>query len=215
MKDNGMSEYFNQGQRQLQETFETIPLADRLHAGIIAPEINPLDAEFIEAQNMFFLATVDDKGQANCSYKGGQKGLVKVVDPATLAFPIYDGNGMFMSAGNVLENGQVGLLFVDFDKQARVRVNGLARIAENDPLLSNWPEAVLVVRVAVRETFPNCPRYIHKMALVEESAFVPKAQCKTPDALWKKLEIVADVLPPRDAHLASNEQDVLAAINRN
>ena len=75
-----MSEYFNQGQRQLQETFETVPLADRLHAGIIAPEMNPLDAEFIEAQNMFFLATVDDKGQANCSYKGGQKGLVKVVD---------------------------------------------------------------------------------------------------------------------------------------
>ena len=151
-----MSEYFNQGQRQLQETFETVPLADRLQAGIITPEINPLDAEFIEAQNMFFLATVDDKGQANCSYKGGQKGLVKVVDPTTLAFPIYDGNGMFMSAGNVLVNGQVGLLFVDFNKQARVRVNGLASITENDPLLSNWPEAVLVVRVAVRETFPNC-----------------------------------------------------------
>lgn len=167
-----MSEYFNEGQRQLQENFETVPLADRLQAGIIAAEINPLDAEFIEAQNMFFLATVDD-------------------------------------------NGQVGLLFVDFNKQARVRVNGLASITENDPLLSHWPEAVLVIRVAVRETFPNCPRYIHKMALVEESTFVPKAQCKTPDAPWKKLEIVADVLPPKDAHLASNEQDVLAAINRN
>jgi predicted pyridoxine 5'-phosphate oxidase superfamily flavin-nucleotide-binding protein len=164
---------------------------------------------------MFFLATVDDKGQANCSYKGGPKGLVKVVDPNTLAFPIFDGNGMFMSAGNVLVNGQVGLLFVDFNKQARVRVNGLASITENDPLLAHWPEALLVVRVAVRETFPNCPRYIHKMALVEESTFVPKAQCKTPDAPWKKLEIVADVLPPKDAHLASNEQDVLAAINRN
>ena len=129
-----MSEYFNLGQRQLQETFETVPLADRLHAGIIAPEINPLDAEFIEAQNMFFLATVDDQGHANCSYKGGQKGLVKVVNPKTLAFPIYDGNGMFMSAGNVLINGQVGLLFVDFEKQARVRVNGVASIAESQSI---------------------------------------------------------------------------------
>jgi predicted pyridoxine 5'-phosphate oxidase superfamily flavin-nucleotide-binding protein len=167
VKGKVMSDYFNQGQRQLQDAFETVPLADRLQAGIIAAEINPLDAAFIEAQNMFFLATVDDKGQANCSYKGGQKGLVKVVDPTMLAFPIYDGNGMFMSAGNVLVNGQVGLLFVDFDKQARVRVNGLASMAESDPLLSNWPEAILVVRVAVRETFPNCTSYIHKIALVE------------------------------------------------
>ena len=210
-----MSEYFNEGNRQLQDQFETRRLADRLQAGIIQPIIAPPDAEFIEAQNMFFLATVDDKGQANCSYKGGSKGLVKVVDETTLAFPIYDGNGMFRSAGNVLVNGQVGLLFIDFERQARVRVNGLASIVDNDPLLSNWPEAVVVVRVKVRETFPNCPRYIHKMALVEESAFVPKAACQTPDAAWKKLEIVADVLPAKDAHLASNEQDVLAAINRN
>lgn len=210
-----MSEYFNEGQRQLQDEFETRPLADRLQAGIIQAMITPLDAEFIEAQNMFFLATVDDKGQANCSYKGGQKGLVKVVDETTLAFPVYDGNGMFMSAGNVLVNGQVGLLFIDFERQARVRVNGEASIVANDELLKHWPESVVIVRVNVRETFPNCPRYIHKMTLVEESAFVPKVNCTTPDATWKKLEIVADVLPPKDAHLASNEQDVLAAINRN
>ncbi|HSH73480.1 MAG TPA: pyridoxamine 5'-phosphate oxidase family protein [Methylophilaceae bacterium] len=210
-----MSEYFHAGQRQLQDEFDTRRLADRLQAGIIQAVITPPDAEFIEAQNMFFLATVDDKGQANCSYKGGDKGLVKVVDETTLAFPIYDGNGMFMSAGNVLVNGEVGLLFIDFARQARVRVNGIASITPQDPLLSNWPEARLVVRVKVRETFPNCPRYIHKMDLVETSGFVPKEQCETPAAPWKKLEIVADVLPSYDAHLASNEQDVLAAINRN
>ena len=210
-----MTEYFHEGNRQLQDAFDTRRLADRLQGGIIAASINPLDAEFIEAQNMFFLATVDDKGQANCSYKGGNKGLVKVVDDTTLAFPIYDGNGMFISAGNVLVNGEVGLLFVDFEKQARVRVNGVASIADNDELLANWPEAKVVVRVKVRETFPNCPRYIHKMTLVEESSFVPQTACETPAAPWKKLEIVADVLPAYDAHLASNEQDVLAAINRN
>ena len=209
-----MSDYFNQGNRELQDVFGTRPLADRLQAGIIAPVINPLDAEFIEAQNMFFLATVDDKGQANCSYKGGNVGLVKVVNETTLAFPIFDGNGMFMSAGNVLVNGQVGLLFVDFNRQARVRVNGTASIDSSDELLTHWAGAVVIVRVNVRETFPNCPRYIHKMALVEASVFVPQAGCKPPDASWKKLEIVADVLPAIDAHLASNEQDVLAAINR-
>ncbi len=209
-----MSEYFHEGHRQLQDEFDTRRLADRLQAGIIQPVITPLDAEFIEAQNMFFLATVDNQGHANCSYKGGNVGLVKVVDETTLAFPIYDGNGMFMSAGNVLINGEVGLLFIDFNRQARVRVNGKASITPHDSLLSNWPEARLVVRVAVRETFPNCPRYIHKMETVKTSEFVPKPECVTPDAKWKKLEIVADVLPAYDAHLASNEQDVLAAINR-
>lgn len=210
-----MSEYFHEGNRQLQDEFDTRRLADRLQAGIIAPVITPADAEFIEAQNMFFLATVDDKGQANCSYKGGNKGLVKVIDETTLAFPIFDGNGMFMSAGNVLVNGEVGLLFIDFNQQARVRVNGVASITANDELLENWLGAKVVVRVKVRETFPNCPRYIHKMELVEESTFVPQAACETPAAPWKKLEIVADVLPEYDVHLASNEQDVLAAINRN
>jgi hypothetical protein len=209
-----MSDYFNEGQRQLQDRFDSRRMADRLQSTIIQPLISPADAEFIEAQNMFFLATVDAQGQANCSYKGGHKGLVKVVDETTLAFPIYDGNGMFMSAGNVLVNGQVGLLFVDFDRQARVRVNGVASVTPDDPLLSHWPESLVVVRVKVRETFPNCPRYIHKMALVEESRFVPKANCETPPAKWKKLGMVADVLAAQDAHLAGDDTDVLGSINR-
>ena len=166
-----MPDYYNTGQRTLQDQFDTRRMADRMESTIIQPVISPMDAEFIEAQNMFFLATVDDKGQANCSYKGGHKGLVKVVDETTLAFPIYDGNGMFTSVGGVLVNGQVGLLFVDFDAQARVRVNGVASVTQDDALLAHWPEAQLVVRVHVRETFPNCPRYIHKMTLVEESRF--------------------------------------------
>lgn len=209
-----MTDYFHEGNRKLQDAFGTRPLADRLEEGIIQTTLSPEDATFIKAQNMFFLATVDDKGQANCSYKGGTVGLVKVVDETTLAFPIYDGNGMFMSAGNVLVNGEVGLLFVDFERQARVRVNGRASIMKDDPLLANWEGATVVIRVNVRETFPNCPRYIHKMELIEESSFVPKVACKTPDPDWKKLEIVADVLPEQDKHLASNGQDILGAINR-
>ena len=209
-----ISEYFNTGNRKLQDEFGTRPMADRLQGGIIAPLLSASDMAFIEARNMFFLATVDDKGRANCSYKGGNVGLVKAIDETTLAFPILDGNGMFMSAGNVLVNGEVGLLFVDFDRQARIRVNGTASLDLKDSLLSHWEGAALIVRVKVRETFPNCPRYIHKMTLHEESKFVPHKGCKTPDAQWKKLAFVADVLPEIDAHLAGNSKDLLGAINR-
>ncbi|WP_434483145.1 hypothetical protein [Methylobacter sp.] len=105
-------------------------------------------------------------------------------------------------------------MFVDFQRQPRLRLNGNAFIQEDDPLPKHWPEAELVLPVKVREMFPNCPRYIHKMELIEESAFVPKAQCETPVPAWKRLEAVADVLPPRDAHLAGHEQDAAAALNR-
>jgi uncharacterized protein len=209
-----MTDFYHDGNRQLQERFETRPLADRLRDAIVSPKISPEDKAFIEAQNMFFLATVDDQGRPNCSYKGGSAGLVKVLDDETLAFPSYDGSGMYLSTGNVLINPHVGLLFVDFQCQARLRVNGSAFIEDDDPLLANWPEAQLVVRVKLREVFPNCPRYVHKMELIEESAFVPKAHCETPAPAWKRLEAVADVLPPRDAHLAGNEQDAAGALNR-
>jgi predicted pyridoxine 5'-phosphate oxidase superfamily flavin-nucleotide-binding protein len=210
-----MSEFYHEGNRQLQDRFEMRPMADRLVEAIVSDKVSPEDKAFIEAQNMFFLATVDREGRPNCSYKGGSVGLVKVIDEFTLAFPFYDGSGMYLSAGNVLVNPHVGLLFVDFQRQARLRLNGDAFIQDDDPLLNHWLEAEMVLRVTVKEVFPNCPRYIHKMALLEESSFVPKQHCETPAPAWKRLEAVADVLPARDAHLAGHEQDAAAALNRN
>ena len=209
-----MSEFFHEGSRKLQNQFETRPMADRIVEAIVTNQISSEDKAFIEEQNMFFLATVDQEGRPNCSYKGGSVGLVKVIDECTLAFPLYDGNGMYLSVGNVLVNEHVSLLFVDFQRQARLRLNGSAFIQENDPLLAHRPEAEMVLRVKLREMFPNCPRYIHKMALEEESVFVPKMHCETPAPDWKRLEVVADVLPSRDAHLAGHELDAAAALNR-
>lgn len=206
---------FQEQHRKLQDQFDTRRLADRLRDTIIQTVISPEDRAYIEGMNMFFLATVDGQGQANCSYKGGPRGFVRVLDETTLAFPIYDGNGMYLSAGNVLTNPHIGMLFVDFERQSRLRVNGEAAIAHDDPLLAEYPEAQLVIRVTVREVFPNCPRYIHKMQFVEESIFVPKVECETPQPPWKGLALVADVLPARDAHLAGEDQDAPAAINRN
>ncbi len=205
---------FHPNQLALQEKFDSRRLADRLQETIIAATISPEDQAYILARNMFFLATVDDQGQANCSYKGGPTGFVRIVDETTLAFPIYDGNGMYMSAGNVLANPNIGMLFVDFERQSRLRVNGIASIDHDDPLLAEHPEAQLIIRVHVREVFPNCPRYIHKLQLIEESVFTPRAECAAPAPPWKSLALVADVLPARDAHLAGSDEDPAAAINR-
>jgi predicted pyridoxine 5'-phosphate oxidase superfamily flavin-nucleotide-binding protein len=193
-----MSDIYHRGHRSLQQQFDTTRLADRLDEAIVKDRIDRNDRAFIERADMFFLATVDANGHANCSYKGGEPGFVRVVDERTIAFPNYDGNGMYLSMGNVLETRQVGLLFIDFEHQHRMRLNGEASIDANDPLMAEYPEAQFIVRVRAREVFPNCPRYIHRMQLVERSRFVPKAACETPVPSWKKGEWVADVLPEHD-----------------
>ncbi len=186
------------GARQLQDRFGTRRLADRIDERLVRSEIDEGDRAFIEQRDMFFLATVDAEGRANCSYKGGDPGFVRVLDPRTLAFPSQDGNGMYLSMGAIAETGEVGLLFVDFEAQSRLRVNGTATVDPDDPLLATWPEAQLVVRVAVRQVFPNCPRYIHRYALVERSRFVPKAGCPTPVPSWKRAAWSSDVVPEAD-----------------
>jgi predicted pyridoxine 5'-phosphate oxidase superfamily flavin-nucleotide-binding protein len=147
---------------------------------------------------MFFLATADPQGRPNCSYKGGDPGFVRVVDEHTIAFPSYDGNGMYLSMGNVLQNANVGLLFIDFERRHRLRLNGVASIDQKDPLMAEYPEAQFIVRVRAREVFPNCPRYIHRMQAVERSAFVPREACETPVPDWKRSEWAFDALPEGD-----------------
>jgi predicted pyridoxine 5'-phosphate oxidase superfamily flavin-nucleotide-binding protein len=189
---------FHQGSRTLQDRFDTRRLADRIESKLVADGIGPHDREFIERMDCFFLATADEEGRPNCSYKGGAPGFVRVPDERTLAFPNYDGNGMYLSIGNVLRNPFVGLLFVDFERGNRLRVNGHGSIDERDPLMPLYPEAQFVVRVAVTEVFPNCPRYIHRRRLVERSEFVPQADCSTPVPDWKRSDWARDALPAND-----------------
>jgi predicted pyridoxine 5'-phosphate oxidase superfamily flavin-nucleotide-binding protein len=187
---------YHDGSRRLQEQFDTRRLADRIEERLVHDTIDEDDRAFVEARDMFFLATADAEGRPQCSYKGGDPGFVRVLDERTLAFPVYDGNGMFLSAGNALVNPHVGLLFLDFEGRRRMRVNGVASVADDDPLLADYPEAQLVVRVAVAEVFPNCPRYVHEYRLVERSRFVPREDCRTPVPAWKTREWAADVVPP-------------------
>lgn len=182
-----------QGARDIQDRFDTRRLADAITRTTLHATLTDGDRAFIERMDMFFIATQGANGNLDCSYKGGEPGFVKVLDEHTIAFPNYDGNGQYMTTGNILETGKVGLLFIDFQNQWRMRLNGIATIDFDDPLRAEWPEAQFVVRVTAEEVFPNCPRYIHKMELVERSVFVPKASCETPEPGWK--DHFEDALP--------------------
>ena len=190
--------FYNDGSRELQDRFDTRRLADRLEDRIVHSTLSDDERAFIESLDCFFLATADADGQPDVSYNGGMPGFVRVLDDQTLAFPDYDGNGMFKSLGNILVNPKVGLLFIDFENPDRMRVNGSATVSADDPLLAEFPGAVQVVRVRAERIFPNCPRYIHRMQVVEQSEYVPCAAHAAPTPKWKTFAHFNEVLPPDD-----------------
>jgi uncharacterized protein len=189
---------YHDGMRQLQDARDTRKLADRLAQVTLRATFTDQDRAFIEHCAMLFLATADAHGFPDCSYKRGLPGFVHVLDEHTLCIPDYDGNGMYRSWGNVLVNAHVGLLFIDFERQKRLRVNGVAQISKDDPLLSQCPGAVFIVRVTAERIFPNCPRYIHKMQLVEHSPYAPRPDYTSPVPAWKGIDDFRDALPARD-----------------
>jgi predicted pyridoxine 5'-phosphate oxidase superfamily flavin-nucleotide-binding protein len=193
-----MTQLYHQGNRRLQDRFDTRRLADRIEERLDRDRFDADDRAFIESRDMFFLATADEQGMPQCSYKGGDPGFVRIVDEHVLAFPNYDGNGTYLSMGNLLLNPQLGILFIDFTSPKRLRVNGVASIAESDPLLGEYPEAQFIVRVRATHVLPNCPRYVHRMEVVERSRFVPTAGCETPVPDWKRQAWSHDVLPEAD-----------------
>ena len=196
-----MSGAYRAQSRGLQDRFDTRRLADRLEERFLARAIiDPDDREFIEQMDMFFLATADAEGRPQCSYKGGDPGFVRVLDEHTVAFPNYDGNGMYLSMGNLLENPHVGMLFIDFTarRPSRLRLNGIATVDDADELTATYRGAQFVVRVRTTQVFPNCPRYIHRLALVERSPFVPRHGKDTPIPDWKRADWACDVLPAGD-----------------
>src|SRR6195256_4027266 len=158
---------YHAGMRRLQDRFDTRRLADRLDEKLGRAAFTAEDRQFIESRPLFFLATADAEGRPDCSYKGGAPGFVRVTGNDELAFPSYDGNGMFRSLGNMLVNPAVALLFMDFEQPRRLRVNGSAAVDGDDPLIGSFEGAQLVVRVRAASIFPNCPRYIHRMQTFE------------------------------------------------
>ena len=164
---NGENDVLHAGELAAQNRFG---LADEGAAmsRMIRDRLTPAMVRFIEAQPFFFLATANRAGECDSSFRGRQhvppaapEPAVAALDDRTLVFPDYPGNNLFNSLGNIIDNPHVGLLFVDFAKPARVRVNGGAAIIDDmSDFRSLWPDAPRGVRVAVTQAFGNCSQRI-------------------------------------------------------
>lgn len=188
--------FYHEGSRRLQESFDSRRLADRLAAVTLHREFTDVDRAFIEEADFFLLATADAAGRPDCSFKGGSPGFVRVTAADELTFPDYDGNGMFRSLGNIMINPAVGLLFIKLGKQPkRLRINGRARVVQDGPHLRAFTGAQLLVRVQAHAIFPNCPRYIPDAD--GNSPYAPRPGAAPREPAWKDYEAFRDVVPPR------------------
>jgi len=205
-----MSRLYGPLHRSLQDRFDTRGLADNTEARLVLSEIPPEHKTFIRKPRHVLPLDHRSRGSAHGFLQGRRSGFVRVLDSKTVAFPCYDGNGMFYSMGNLLGNQHVGMLFINFEKPHRLRLQGIASIDDNDPLLRDHPEAQLIVRVRVTEIFRNCPRYVHHYKKIEPSKVVPRSSGETPIAPWKKVEDIQALLPERDRARVQREGDVVS-----
>jgi len=194
----GAMTFYTDAQRGVQDTFESRPLADRMELAIIADSLTDDQAAFISSRDFFMLSTVNDRGEPTVSYKGGPTGVVRVIDQTTLAFPAYDGNGMFLSLGNIDDTAKIGMLFIDFETPNRVRVQATASFAGDDELVDAYPGSIGIVRAQVDTVFVNCARYIHSHARVAPSPYVPDADGAQPLPSWKRIDALQDVVSNDD-----------------
>ena len=189
---------YHDGNRDMQDRFGARALADRLVEKLSRDKFSDEDKTFIEGAAFFFLATADQGGRPDCSFKGGAPGFVQIIAPDMLVFPDYDGNGMFKSLGNIRSNPNVGLLFILMEaKPRRLRVNGRASIHFDDPAMKQFPGAQLIIRVSPEHIFPNCPRYIPDLKTGEPSTYLPRDGVAPVEPAWKGFELFKDVVPSR------------------
>jgi uncharacterized protein len=197
-RGTAMSILYHDGNRQLQDRFDSRRISDKLEEKLTRTAFSADDKAFIESTPYFFLASADAQGRPDCSFKGGMPGFIRVTGPSELAFPDYDGNGMFKSLGNLVVNPHVGLLFIAMHgKPKRLRVNGEARVSDSDPLLGETVGAQLIVRITARAIFPNCPRYIPDMQMTGPSIYTPQPKSDPPEPAWKGFDDFKNDVHPR------------------
>jgi len=201
--------FYTASSRRLQAENDSLRLANAVATSIVDDELRPEQIGFIGTLDYFFLTTLNEKGEPTVSYKGGPVGLAHVVNPSKIVFPNYDGNGMFLSMGNIAATSKVGLLFIDMVTPLRVRVQGEARLTRDAGHLARFPGSNMIVEVEITTVFYNCARYIHRHVRVEASKYVPDANGEQPFPAWKRIDGLQGSLRQEDEGRAEAEGGII------
>ena len=156
--------------KELQERWGSRSAYCRLESGPLTNnQLGPEEIAFIEAQDSFFLASLNDSGWPYVQHRGGPPGFLKVLGNNQLGFPDLKGNRQYLSFGNILKNPRVSLFLIDYPARARLKIFGQAKLVEGDNLpaalrkIENDPGTTPIERgiiVEVEAFHWNCPKYI-------------------------------------------------------
>ncbi|WP_257226396.1 pyridoxamine 5'-phosphate oxidase family protein [Rhodococcus opacus] len=136
-----MGQIGSAGERHLQKLHGTAERAARFYADQVLDHLTPAMIDFVGRQEIAFVATADAAGECDNSLRAGAPGFLHVIDPTTLTYPEYRGNGVMASLGNIAENPHVGIMLVDFVHDLiGLHINGTARIVEDQELRSDVPD---------------------------------------------------------------------------
>jgi len=166
----------SKGEHRQQEEFGTTSRASAFYANQMLSYLNAFMQKFISEQSMVFIATSDSRGECDCSFRAGSPGFVKVLSKSVLAYPEYKGNGVWASLGNIRENPQMGMVFIDFfHSTIGLHVNGKAKILENEDLFKDEELSIKLrediqnkggrkperwVFIEVEEAYIHCSKHI-------------------------------------------------------
>lgn len=174
-----MGQIGSAGERHLQNQYGTAKRAARFYTDQVLDHLNPTMIDFVGRQEIAFVATADTAGECDNSLRAGAPGFLHVLDPTTLAYPEYRGNGVMASLGNIAENPHIGIMLVDFVHDLiGLHINGTARIVEDEILRADLPDLPgdsvpgrtpqRWVIVNVKEAYIHCRKHIPRMEPVPQ-----------------------------------------------
>jgi predicted pyridoxine 5'-phosphate oxidase superfamily flavin-nucleotide-binding protein len=128
-----------------------------------------MEMDFLKERDSFYWATTGSNGWPYLQHRGGPKGFLKVVDEKTLAFADFAGNKQYITTGNLQTDDRVAMIFVDYPRQARLKILGHARVLEGEEAVAwfatnkdaGYPARMERVFVIAIEAYDwNCPQHI-------------------------------------------------------
>lgn len=159
------------GEHEMQDTLGTSERARKFYDGAMQERLNDRMISFIEDRIMFFLSTADGSGETDCSPRFGPQGFVNVLDEDRVAYPEYRGNGVQASLGNMQENQQASLLFIDWwETTVGLHVNGSVTLHERLPEavdLTDVDKTKLWVELEVEEAYIHCAKHVPELGIEE------------------------------------------------
>jgi PPOX class probable FMN-dependent enzyme len=152
----------------------------------VQKQISALDhhcRDFIARSPFLLIGTASGAGVCDVSPKGDPTGFVQVLDDNTLVIPDRPGNRRADTLTNILENPQVGLLFMIPGIEDTLRVNGRAHIVQDEDLLERTAvrgkKPLLAIVVEVEEAFLHCAKAFKRSRLWDPESQAPRGELAT------------------------------------